>query len=87
MDPVDCNGQTHIGRRVIHSSTNRNEPFTLCCNSYLAPSTVKSLDEFSRTRAFETLLLSSIPAEVTLARYCVSVHCVALLTALAFAQQ
>lgn len=70
MDPVDCNGQTHIGRRVIHSSTNPNEPFTLCWNSYLAPSTVKSLDEFSRTRAFETLLLSSIPAEVTLARYC-----------------
>lgn len=86
MDPVDCSGQTHRGRQVIHSSTNHNERSTLCCNSYLAPSTVKSLDEFSKTQAFEKLVLLNIPA-VRLAKYCVSVHFVALLTAMAFAEQ
>lgn len=86
MDLVDCNGQTRTGRQVIHYSTNRNEQFAQCCNSYLAPSTVKSLDEFGKTQAFEKLLLSSVPA-VPLTKYCVSVGYVVLLNAMAFAQQ
>lgn len=91
MDPIDCNGHTYIGRRAIPSSTSRNEQFPPCCRSYLAPSTVKLPDEFGKN-IFESVFWKCPAVECPCRSDSgqtpsVPLHCVALVTALAFARR